>query len=182
MDRNSKQLVANQGAATPDMSSRFDKRFILFVILIAALAAAASSIVAFFALKMWVMFLAWTAFGLGNGSIKGGLFAIISMIVGVIIAMITIIGFTALQPHTPSFALAIAVFIAVVVVMGMSFTRPVDNIPACFLGLSAYFGSQMAPNFNTFADLGAAIVLGAVAAALVVPLDRLCKENGRLAA
>lgn len=170
-------MELEQGAVALSESNGFDGRFALFVFLVAALAALVTSLVSMLGLKAWVMFLAWTAFGLGTGGIRGGIFAIISMLMGVIISMLAIIGFIALEPYTPILALPVAVFIAVVVVLCMVFTRPVDNIPACFLGLSTYFASDMSPDFSTFSHLSATILLGAIAAWLVVLIDRLCRKS-----
>jgi hypothetical protein len=150
--------------------------FLILVLSISALAAVTTSIAVAAGLKPWVMFLAWTAFGLGKGNLRGGIFAILVMFVGIVISMLTTQGWLVLQPYAPFLALPVAVFLAVVVVLSMALIPPIDNIPACFIGLSTYFASQMDANISTFAYLAAAVLLGGVAAATAMFIGQALQQ------
>lgn len=143
------------------------RNFLIGIFPVAIVAAVISTITLALGLKIWAMFIAWTAFGLGNKTLLGGSYAIASMFAGVAIGMLVFPAMGTVSSISPALALPVAVFMAVVLAMGITLTKPVDNVPACFLGMSTMFASNMDPGLKTYLHLAAAILLGAAAAATI---------------
>lgn len=136
---------------------------ILFASVVAAVAA---SITVAVSLKLWMMFIGWISFSTAGGDVRKGAVAVISTLVGILLAMgaITIVGL--LHPVLGVFALPLAVFGLAVVALLLPFT-PVSSVPGCFLGMTAFFAASLPPGGSALVQLAAAGVIGAVGAALV---------------
>lgn len=178
MERGEASDMENENVrlAEPPALSILPPGFMRLAVLVSLLAAGMTFLAIAIGVKAWVMYLAWTAFGLGKEGIRGGLFAIATMTIGVLIGMLTLLGWEVLLPLTAAGALPIAVFVAVMLVFFLSLIPWLNNIPSFFLGLSTFFASQMPATAATFLDLAAGIVLGTVAAVLALAVGRFCGE------
>jgi hypothetical protein len=61
------------------------------------------------------------------------------------------------------FAVALVVFIVATIVVSMRAVPTLDNIPAWFLGLIAFFASHVEPALGAIAELAGAGALGSAA-------------------
>ena len=136
----------------------------LKITLIEALVATLAAAVALgLNLPIWAMFLGWNAYFTRGTGLGSGLVNFACVVVGISLGMAVQISMAAL-PGTPGVPEQLAsVFAVTWLVLSLRFLRHLNNVPALFLGLIAYFASRLEPSWSAFGVLGGAAVLGTVA-------------------
>lgn len=146
---------------------------VVFVSLVAALAAQASAIMS---LPVWMMFIGWTTFGSGRGSVRAGSVAICCLLIGYLLGMAGFAGVGHLAPVLGVFALPVVVFLLVVVAMLAQLTL-LNSIVGYFLGMTAYFASGLRPDAAAFFSLATAGLIGAAAGWVLIAGPRLVSRS-----
>lgn len=146
---------------------------VVFVSLVAALAAQASAILS---LPVWMMFIGWTAFGSGRGSVRAGAVAVCCLLIGYLLGMAGLVGVDRLAPVLGVFALPVVVFLLVVVAMLAQLTL-FNSIVGYFLGMTAYFASGLGPDAMAFVSLATAGFIGAAAGWVLIAGPRLVSRS-----
>ncbi|CAE6754037.1 hypothetical protein R70006_03167 [Paraburkholderia domus] len=169
-------MSENQMGQSQEAGSASAVRFsatVIFVSLVAAVAAQASAVMS---LPVWMMFIGWTAFGSGRGNVRAGVAAIGCLFVGYLLGMAGLLGVGYLGPAMGALALPVVVFLLVVVAMLAQLT-PLDSIVGYFLGMTAYFASGLKPDATTFFSLATAGLIGGAAGWVLVVGPRLVKRS-----
>jgi len=146
---------------------------VVFVSLVAALAAQASAILS---LPVWMMFIGWTAFGSGRGNVRAGAVAVGCLLIGYLLGMAGLVGVAHLAPVLGVFALPVVVFLLVVVAMLAQLTL-LNSIVGYFLGMTAYFASGLSPDAMAFVSLATAGFIGAAAGWVLIAGPRLVSRS-----
>jgi hypothetical protein len=132
-----------------------------------AIAAAVASTAAFTSLHLgvapWAMFIGWVAYFTRPVSARQGLYTWLCLISGLAFGAGAVLALQGLMPIMGSVALFLVVFIVAMVVVSMRAVRALDNIPAWFLGLIAFFASHGEPSLVAIAELAGAGALGTAA-------------------
>ena len=132
-----------------------------------AIAAAVASAAAFTSLSLgfapWAMFIGWVAYFTRPTSAPQGVFNWLCLTSGLLFGAGAVLALQTLTPVMGPFALALVVFIVATIVVSMRAIRTLDNIPAWFLGLIAFFASHVEPALGAIAELAGAGALGSAA-------------------
>jgi len=124
---------------------------------IAALAVFSASI---FALPTWVLFIAWTSYYLFENSPKAVLQVLIQQVLGIFIAIIIQYSGQTLSLSLGTWGFPLAVFIVMSGVFYLTKMPRLNNIPAYFLGMIVWFGSQTQPSLDTIMILIGTLIAG----------------------
>ena len=155
---------------------KIDLPFLIIMALIALLASVAASLIAIAKMQMWVMFIGWTVYGLRDGGVNS-VNAILTMLAGIVIGMLTLLFCQMLQPITGALALPLPIFIAVVAVFMLITVPRFANISACFRGLCTFFASHAAVTPRAFLELSATGIVGGLAGFISAQIS-LAVERG----
>jgi hypothetical protein len=132
-----------------------------------AIAAAVASSAAFTSLHLgfapWVMFVGWVAYFTRPVSGRQGIYTWLCLLGGLVLGAGAILALRTLMPTMGPFALAVVVFVVAMIVVSMRAIRTLDNIPAWFLGLIAFFAAHPEPSLEAIAELAGAGALGTAA-------------------
>ena len=125
----------------------------------------------YFQLPTWVLFIAWVSYYLFGTNPKSALLVFTQQILGVIIAII--IQYFGIKLSEPFGALGfpLVVFIVMIGVYYISKLKYLNNIPAYFLGMIVWFGSNETYNFNLFIVLGFTLIVGYIFAWVNVEIN-----------
>ncbi|MCB1754176.1 MAG: DUF1097 domain-containing protein [Gammaproteobacteria bacterium] len=135
------------------------------VTLVAAIAATlAATATAALGWPVWAMFIGWVAFFTGESTIKGSLATFGCLAIGIILGNFaaTVVGL--LMPSLGFLAFAPVVFVVAFIVVTLRAVSVLNNIPAYFLGLIAFFAAHIPPSLASVATLLAITALGSFAA------------------
>jgi hypothetical protein len=150
--------------------------FALMVIYVSLVAAIAAVVTVTLSLKIWAMFIGWTCFGTSAGNVKRGFAAIACLLIGVALAMGSIVVLQAISPFTGAWALPIVIFGLAVIAMLSLLTPPLDSVPGYFLGMTAFYASQLEPGLPAYIQITSAALIGGVAGWLLVAGPQLIKR------
>ncbi|TCU18214.1 DUF1097 domain-containing protein [Rhizobium sullae] len=132
-----------------------------------AIAAAVASTAAFTSLHLgiapWAMFIGWVAYFTRPISARQGIYTWLCVLCGLAFGAAAVLALQGLMPIMGSFALFVVVFAVAMVVVSMRAVRALDNIPAWFLGLIAFFASHAEPSLAAISELAGAGALGTAA-------------------
>lgn len=132
-----------------------------------AIAATVASTAAFASLHLgiapWAMFIGWVAYFTRPLSARQGAYTWLCLLSGLAVGAVAVVALQRLMPIMGSFALLMIVFVVAMIVVSMRAVRMLDNIPAWFLGLIAFFASHAEPSLVAISQLAAAGALGTVA-------------------
>jgi hypothetical protein len=138
-------------------------RFLAF----SALAAAVAALAAFSSLSLgfapWAMFIGWVAYFTRPTSARQGVYTYAALVCGLVFGVFAVLALGALSPVMGTFAIAAVVFVVAVIVVSMRAIPALDNIPAWFLGLIAFFASHLEPALLSIVELATASAIGAFA-------------------
>lgn len=137
---------------------------------VTASAAATSSLALGF--LPWAMFVGWVAWFTRPISAGQGVATWLCLLCGLALGAVAVLALGALSPSLGILALSLVVFVVALAVVSMRGIRLVDNIPAWFLGLIAFFASHMEPALASVAELGASSAIGVVGGWLSQTLQR----------
>lgn len=141
----------------------FNSKFIGLTLVAAVVAAIAATASAGLGWPVWAMFIGWVAFFTGQHSAKGAIRSYLCLAIGVAIGNFAALGVGTLMPLIDYLAFGAVVFVVAVVVVSLRAAPVLNNIPAYFLGLIAFFASHLPPSFIAFGELAAVSALGVVA-------------------
>jgi len=114
----------------------------------------------YFGLPTWVLFMAWVSYYLFGTKTKTAFLVLIQQIFGILIAMgIQYLG-TSLSETLAIFGFPIIVFIVMIGVFYISKLKYLNNIPAYFLGMIIWFGSNSEIDINILLLLGITLLSG----------------------
>ena len=111
-------------------------------------------------LRLWVMFLGWTACFLFFPDIKHAAFAALHNIIGIALGMVAAIVTTLLVAPLGSAAAPLAVLALATGLMLLEHRPPFNNIPSYFIGLTIYFASGLAPGVLSWVYLTVDLAVG----------------------
>lgn len=137
---------------------------------VTAAAASASSLA--LELPVWAMFIGWVAFFTRGLTARDGAVNFACVWVGAAIGIAAATAIAALGPTLGKMALPAVVFVVAIVVVSLRAAPILNNIPAYFLGLIAFFAAHMEPTLHTWLHLGAASALGSVAGWVSIMLQQ----------
>lgn len=141
----------------------------LIAAVVASLAATASAGLGW---PVWAMFIGWVAFFTGQHSIRGALFSYVCVAIGIAFGNIAALAVGSLLPILDFLAFGAVVFVVAIVVVTLRAAPPINNIPAYFLGLIAFFAAHLPPSIPAFLELAAVSALGSAAALIAHTLQR----------
>ncbi|UVC16635.1 DUF1097 domain-containing protein [Mesorhizobium onobrychidis] len=132
-----------------------------------AIAAAVASTAAFTSFHLgiapWAMFIGWVAYFTRPISAQQGIYTWLCLLSGLALGAGAVLALRGLTPMMGPFALLLVVFVVAMVVVSMRAVRALDNIPAWFLGLIAFFASHAEPSLAAISELAGAGALGSSA-------------------
>jgi hypothetical protein len=118
------------------------------------------------------MFVGWVAWYTRPTSFRQGVATWLCLSGGLVFGALAVMALGVLSPSMGIFALSAVVFFVALTVVSMRNVRLLDNIPAWFLGLIAFFASHMEPGVISVAELGATSAMGVDGGWLSVQLQR----------
>lgn len=125
----------------------------------------------YFSLPTWVLFMAWVSYYLFGSTTKTAFLVLIQQVFGILIAMaIQYLG-TALTETLASFGFPIIVFIVMIGVFYISKLKHLNNVPAYFLGMIVWFGSNSSIEIKMLPLLVMTLLFGYAFAWLNVTLN-----------
>lgn len=142
----------------------FNFKFIALTLIAAAIAASAATAAAGIGWPVWAMFIGWVAFFTGDHTAKGALRSYLCVAIGIAFGTIAALSVGTLIPMISHFAFGVVVFFVAIVVVSLRAAPLLNNIPAYFLGLIAFFAAHVPPSLLAFGELAAVSGLGAFAA------------------
>jgi len=125
----------------------------------------------YFQLPTWILFMAWVSYYLFGTKPKSALKIFIQQLFGIIIAMIIQFLGSKLSISFGILGFPLVVFIIMIGVFYISRLKYFNNIPAYFLGMIIWFGSNKPININIFLVLGLTLIIGYVFAWLNVEIN-----------
>lgn len=152
--------------------------FLAFGGIAAATAAAAATSSLVLGFLPWTMFIGWLAWFTRPTSARQGFATWFCVLSGAALGAVAVLGLAALTPILGVFALSLVVFVVTIGVVSMRAIRLLDNIPAWFLGLIAFFAAHKAPALGSVAELGASAAIGLAAGWLAQQLQRRWSPSG----
>lgn len=102
-----------------------------------------------FQLQAWALFLAWVGYFVFGPNIRDASFAWLHTIIGLVLATILIASALALQPLYGDWALVGLVFFLATMLTFMEPLKPMNNIPAYYIGMIIVFASGLPPTVST---------------------------------
>ncbi|WP_034044920.1 DUF1097 domain-containing protein [Wocania ichthyoenteri] len=117
-------------------------------------------IASYFGLPTWVLFMAWVSYYLFGTKTKTAFIILIQQIFGILIAMVIQYLGTYLSEISASFGFPIIVFLVMIGVFYISKLKYLNNIPAYFLGMIIWFGSNSKIDINILSLLGITLFTG----------------------
>ncbi|ANG98755.1 hypothetical protein A8A54_19330 [Brucella pseudogrignonensis] len=142
----------------------FTSKFFGLTLIAATIAAVAATTSAGIGWPVWAMFIGWVAFFTGEHSVKGALRSYLCVAIGIAFGTIAAMSVGTLMPFIDYFAFGVVVFLVAIVVVSLRAAPLLNNIPAYFLGLIAFFAAHVPPSLLAFGELAAVSGLGAFAA------------------
>lgn len=149
----------------------FAPKSIAVTLIVASVAAVAGTTSAGLGWPVWAMFIGWIAFFTGEQALGGGLRSYLCVVVGITLGNLAASGIGILVPVFGTFALGAVVFVIAIVVLSLRFAPYLNNIPACFLGLVAFFAAHVEPASPASFELVAVGGLGSAAAVVAHALQ-----------
>nr|WP_221380267.1 DUF1097 domain-containing protein [Actinoplanes polyasparticus] len=149
--------------ATTPGNVKTDSRFIRFTVIAGVVAAAAAFLSQLAGLPAWAMFIGWVAWFTRPASTRQGVYSIISLWAGVLLATAGTFIVAWLSPVVGAVALPISVFLLALVAVGLRATTILGNTLTWFLGLIAFFALHPDNPLTGILTLVAAGAIGAVA-------------------
>ncbi len=131
----------------------------------------------YFGIPTWVLFTAWVSYYLFGANLKTALLTFTQQILGILIAIIIQYLGTNLSEHSASFGFPAAVLIVMVGVFYISKLKHLNNIPAYFLGMIVWFGSNAEIAINNISLLGITLLSGYIFAWANVGLSNKIELN-----
>jgi hypothetical protein len=144
------------------MIDRGGPNFLWIAAWIATLAGLSAGLCAAMNLAPWLMFLGWSTYVTGNGSVKAGWSAVSCALLGVPLGIGGALFLGAIAPALGPFALMLVVFLLAGFAVLSTVTPPLNSPVGWFLGLLGYFGSQMKPEVASLYPVMAPILIGAI--------------------
>jgi hypothetical protein len=141
-----------------------------------ASSAATLSIVAF-EIPVWAMFVGWISFFTRGLNLRQGIINLACVLIGVVLGIGAAHAMAALTPYLGSYAISAVVFAITIIALSLAKAPVVNNLPAVFLGLVAYFALHQPPSLGTFGMLTLATALGTTAAFLAHSLQNHVRHN-----
>ncbi len=138
----------------------------VFTFIAASTAAAAPYASVHLDFPVWVMFVGWVGYSSRAGTWRNNLFNYGCLVMGAALGIGAALALVLLEPSTGAAALPIVVFLVAIVVVSMRVAPPIDNLTCYFLGLIAFFASDLPPTLSTLFSLSAAMAVGCVAASI----------------
>ncbi|WP_299177397.1 DUF1097 domain-containing protein [uncultured Brevundimonas sp.] len=108
----------------------------------------------------WAMFVGWVAWYTRPTSLGQGVATWLCLFGGLVFGALAVTALGVLSPSMGTFALSAIVFVVALTVVSMRNVRLVNNTPAWFLGLIAFFASHMEPGVISVVELGATSAIG----------------------
>jgi hypothetical protein len=139
-------------------------QFSLLTLAASIVAAAAATTSAGLGWPVWAMFIGWVAFFTGGHSWKGAVSSYVCVALGIALGNVAVIGIGTLLPFIDYLAFGLVVFVVAIVVVSLRSLPWLNNIPAYFLGLIAFFAAHMEPGVAAFLELAAVGAIGSSAA------------------
>jgi hypothetical protein len=169
MNMNSQTLPSTASTASSERPRLL--HLALNIVVASVIAGVAAGVAAALALKLWMMFVGWIAFGMGRGDLGKGSMAILALSIGLILGMGGIAAVVALQSPLGVMALPLVVVVLAILALSSQLT-PINSIPSYFLGMTAFFASNLEPGAAAFVTLIATALIGAAGGALAVLCGR----------
>ncbi|WP_415405789.1 DUF1097 domain-containing protein [Sulfurovum sp. CS9] len=129
------------------------------------------------ALPTWVLFIAWTSYYLFEANLKSASIVLVQQILGIFIAIVIQYGGTRLSHPLGELGFPLMVFVVMTAIFYISKLKYINNIPAYFLGMIVWFGSQTEPNLKTIIVLSLTLIAGYFFAWLNIIIGQKIQEK-----
>lgn len=143
------------------------------ITLVAAIVASLAAMLASsLGLPVWAMFVGWVAFFTGSHSPKGALMSYSCMAIGIALGNLAVTAVGILYPQIDYLAFGPVVLIVATLVVSLRTAKYLNNIPAYFLGLIAFFAAHLPVGLETSLLLWAVAAVGTTAALIAHVIQR----------
>lgn len=115
-----------------------------------------------FNLPTWVLFLGWVCYYLFDSDIKSILLTILQICLGIFVAILIQNFGTQLSLKIGNIGLYFSVFIIIGLLFNITRLEYLNNLPAYFIGMIIWFGSNELPNIKTYSLLSITVFIGYV--------------------
>ena len=133
--------------------------FLWIALMIATLAGLSAALCQALGFAGWLMFLGWSTYVTGNGSIKAGWSASACALLGVPVGILGAIAIGKLGA-LGFFAGPVIVFTLAGLAVLSTLVPPLNSPVGCFLGLLGYFGSGLKPEVASIVPVAGPILIG----------------------
>ncbi|MGH8842920.1 MAG: DUF1097 domain-containing protein [Advenella sp.] len=130
-----------------------------------------------FEVPIWTMFVGWISFFTRGLNLRQGIVNLACVLIGVMLGIAAAHAQATLTPYLGTYAISAVVFAITIIALSLAKAPAVNNLPAVFLGLVAYFALHQPPSMSTFGMLTLATTLGAIAAFLAHSLQNHIRHN-----
>ena len=148
------------------------KRFVIYTLVAAVVAAGAAWCSATLKFEVWVMFAGFIAWFSRPASSWDGASAMVCLWLGLGMGGGSFVATGALVPAMGMFALPFVVFVVALIIVGLRTTRFFNNMLAWFLGMVTFSAAHMKPSDEALLHLGSASLIGGLAGWLCHTLTR----------
>lgn len=111
-------------------------------------------------LSAWVIFIGWVSYFIFANNLSTAALTGVQVIFGLFIACVIIISGIELENYIQGYGLIIAVFLVAGLLTFMEPIKPLNNIPAYYLGMIVMFASGLSPEFSNVVILIFPLILG----------------------
>lgn len=115
---------------------------------------------------IWATFLGWIAFFTRGITPRDGMINLACVLSGLAIGIAAALVADVMTPYLGELTLPLVVLAATFAILSMRLLPVINNLLACFLGLVCFFASALPPQFASFIELSAALILGVIAGLL----------------
>jgi hypothetical protein len=133
----------------------------------------------FFGLPTWVLFMAWVSYYLFGTKTKTALLILVQQVFGILIAMIIQYFGTYFSEIIGSLGFPLIVFTVMIGVFYISKLKYLNTIPAYFLGMIVWFGSEAQIDINLFLLLIITLLSGYIFAWINVSISERIESKSQ---
>ncbi len=163
------QGTTQQHSEAPSQSA---SKFVVFTIIAGIVAAVAAFGSVLLSLEPWAMFAGWVAWFTRPTSTTQGVYAIICLWLGMVLAVLGLFSVETFSPLVGPAALPLTVFVLAIVAVGLRTAPVVNNVLAWFVGLVTFYAAEPEAVLPGLLALVAATAIGALAGFVCQALQR----------
>ncbi len=165
-------ITQQRSEAPGESATRSAIPFVVFTVIAGIVAAVAAFGSVLLSLEPWVMFAGWVAWFTRPTSTIQGVYAIICLWLGLVLAVLGTLSVETFSPVIGPVALPLTVFVLAIVAVGLRTTPVLNNMLAWFVGLVTLFAAEPEAVLPGLLALVAATAIGGLAGFVCQALQR----------